>query len=80
VQVIELSPMEDECAVCGKWVVGVQYGIAMYEGCVVPDDSDLPWAGMGKPGAPYGNTLTGMTMEACERLANAQAQFREERA
>ena len=31
-------------------------------------------AGMGKPGAPYGNTLRGMTMEACERLANVKAE------
>lgn len=37
----------------------------------------LDSAGMGKPGAPYGNTLTGMVAEACSELTSARQQIEE---
>lgn len=43
--VIDLSPRESECIVCGRYLVNCKRGLAMYEGCVVPDDWTGDWGG-----------------------------------
>ena len=43
--VIDLWPRESECVLCGEHLVGPCHGLPMYEGEVVPDDHDGPWAG-----------------------------------
>lgn len=43
VHVIELWPVEFNCIVCDRVTTG-GYGLAMYEGEIVPDDAE-DWAG-----------------------------------
>lgn len=42
---IELFPRETECIVCETPLVNSRRGIPMYEGEVLPNDWDGPWAG-----------------------------------
>jgi len=45
ITVIDLSPRESECCICGKHLWGSETGIAMYEGCAVPHDWTGDWGG-----------------------------------
>lgn len=42
---INISAFEDECCICGKWIVGPTKGIAMWCGMPVPLDYSGEWAG-----------------------------------
>lgn len=42
---INLSPREEDCAVCGRTVIDGNKGIAMYEGEPVPHDWPGDWGG-----------------------------------
>lgn len=44
IPVIELWPIESECCLCGKHLVGCKTGIATYEGKPVDDDYAGEWA------------------------------------
>jgi hypothetical protein len=45
VTIINLSPRESECVVCGRQLFECTNGIAMYEGCAVPHGWKHDWAG-----------------------------------
>ena len=68
--VINLSPRESECILCGTFLSDPRRGLPMYEGEVVPDDWPGEWAGFDvcehcyakhrpppvlKPTRPYGD-------------------------
>jgi hypothetical protein len=45
IRIINLSPHESECILCGTLLFDCKLGLPMYEGEVVPDDWPGEWAG-----------------------------------
>lgn len=69
ITVIDLSPHFDKCCVCDE-EVQMQYGLAMYEDLLVPDDWPGEWGGFTACKRCY-DTFTGIKEPITIQLARA---------